>query len=270
MTRNLLTRRTALTGFTASAGLALTAAAVLAQNSSVPFLPGAACVLSPQLEEGPFYLDPKLVRSDIREDRKGVPLRLVLQILEARSCVAVEGARVDVWHCDALGLYSGFDGQGDDRSKAALGATFLRGSQTASGGSVSFDTIYPGWYRGRTTHVHVKIFLGGGTVATTQLFMPDALSEYLYLNAAPYNGRGATRDTVNASDHVVKNGGEQRATFCNVRELADRYQATLIVGIDRTAASPSGPRGPGGFPPPPGPGPGRGPSGTRKSLIPGI
>jgi len=269
MNKNLVTRRAALTGFSTSAGLALTPGVVLAQNSPLPRLPtAAACVLSPELEEGPFYLDPKLVRSDIREDRKGAPLRLALHLVEASSCAPVTGARVDIWHCDALGLYSGVDGQGNDRSKAAAGATFLRGSQTVSAaGDVTFDTIYPGWYQGRTTHIHVKIILDSGTIATSQIFLPDALSEYLYLKARPYSERRATRDTVNASDHVVKNGGEQRATFCSVKELADRYLATLVIGIDRSAAAQSNRRGPAGAPPPGGLG--RGPSRSRGSLVPG-
>jgi protocatechuate 3,4-dioxygenase beta subunit len=272
MTKTPVTRREALLVLGASAGCALTSGRVVAQDSSITRLPSAAaCSLSPQLEEGPFYLDPKLVRGDIREDRTGVPLRLLFRVVEAGNCAPVTGARVDVWHCDALGLYSGVDGQGDDHSHSAAKATFLRGTQAAdSAGDVTFDTIYPGWYRGRTTHIHVKVILdgkNGKNVATSQLFMPDALSEYLYLNANPYNRRGVTRDTVNAADHVVKNGGRQHATFCDVKEQADRYLATLIIGIDRTATAPSGT---GGGPPPPGHGPGGGPIRPRGSLIPGM
>jgi hypothetical protein len=100
--------------------------------------------------------------------------------------------------------------------------------------------------------------------------MPDALSEYLYLNASPYNRRGATRDTVNAADDVVKDRGPQHATFCNVKEQANQYLATLTIGIDRTAAASSDPGGPGRGPPPSGQGPEGGSRGSRGSLIPGM
>ena len=144
-----------------------------------------------------------------------------------------------MWHCDAHGFYSGYEGQGDDEATSTVGQTFLRGVQIADhAGLVTFDTIYPGWYHGRTTHIHVKVILDGGKVATSQLFFPDALSEFIYENVSPYAERKAARDTINVTDFDVRNGGNGRATFCSVREAADRYVATLVVGIDRTAVAP--------------------------------
>lgn len=249
----LLTRRQALVvGVSASAALL---PAELRAAAASPVSGAAACVLSPQLEEGPFYFDPKLQRSDIREGHKGAPLRLQLQVVDAADCAPLAGVRVDVWHCDARGFYSGYEGQGDDAATSTVGQTFLRGVQlTDQAGLVAFDTIYPGWYRGRTTHIHFKVFLAGGKVATSQLFLPDALSQYIYENVSPYAERTATRDTVNATDHIAQDGGEGHATFCYVKEETDRYLATLVIGVDRTAAAPASPPGPGG-PPPGGPPP---------------
>ncbi|SFM72163.1 Dioxygenase [Methylobacterium pseudosasicola] len=103
------------------------------------------CVLTPQSIEGPFYVDPKLVRIDITEGRDGIPLRLRLRVIHAGPCTPVADARIDIWHCDARGLYSGYPGQGDDRSIDTSGQTFLRGTQTTdSEGCATFDTIYPG------------------------------------------------------------------------------------------------------------------------------
>lgn len=235
-----LTRRQTL-ALGASAGGVLLPAPVLAvaaaTSSPVPRAP--ACVLTPQLQEGPYYFDPKLQRSDIRDGHRGAPLRLLLQVVDAAGCGPLSGVRVDVWHCDAVGFYSGYEGQGDDEAASTVGQTFLRGVQVTDGnGLVTFDTIYPGWYHGRTTHIHFKVGVGEGKVATSQLFFPDALSEFIYENVSPYAERNAARDTINATDFDVRNGGEGHATFCSVKEEADRYLATLVVGIDRSGVAP--------------------------------
>jgi protocatechuate 3,4-dioxygenase beta subunit len=100
------------------------------------------CVLMPELTEGPYYLDLDLVRSDITEGRPGLPLDLRVNVVDAGSCEPIEGAAVDVWHCDAEGIYSGVDG--------AEGETFCRGVQlTDAGGTAEFLTVFPGWYTGR-------------------------------------------------------------------------------------------------------------------------
>ncbi|WP_132254631.1 intradiol ring-cleavage dioxygenase [Methylobacterium segetis] len=222
------------------------------------------CVLTPQSIEGPFYRDPRLVRTDITEGRPGIPLRMRLRIVEAGSCRPVPGARVDIWHCDAQGLYSGYPGQGDSRSLDTSGQTFLRGSQsTDAAGWVGFETIYPGWYAGRATHIHVKVFLDARTMLTGQIYFPDALNEFLYTQVPAYQGRRAERFIVNANDGIANEEDPQRRAFCAVKEEAERYVASLTLGVDRSRDAGGGERresrggrlerpepGPGGGPPP--------------------
>lgn len=127
----------------------------------------AACELAPELTEGPYYFDVDSIRSDITEDRKGTRLRLALRVRDAESCKPIENAIVDVWHCDAVGTYSGFEaasqgagGGGPGGSGPSDEKTYLRGAQATNGeGIVQFTTIYPGWYRGRTVHIHCKVHL---------------------------------------------------------------------------------------------------------------
>lgn len=210
-----------------------------------------ACILTPQAEEGPFYSDPKLVRSDIAEGRRGVPLTLRLRVIEAGPCTAIKGARVDIWHCDAKGLYSAFPGQSDAHNVDATGKTFLRGTQMADEtGWVTFNTIYPGWYDGRTTHIHFKVFLADRTVLTGQTFLPDALNEFIYTNVPDYGDRARQRMVINANDHVIERSDPEHRAFCAVKEERDRYVATLTLGVDRRAEATVGRAGP--PPPPPG------------------
>lgn len=265
-----MTRRRALTTLSAT-GVAAVPFGARAQPAALrKLLPAAnVCMLTPEAVEGPFYLDQKLERADITEGRPGVPLGLVLQVVEASDCAPVKGARVDVWHADALGFYSGYPGQSDAHNISTKGQHFLRGSQFSDGdGQVKFSTIYPGWYQGRTAHIHFKVFLADRTMLTGQLYFPDALSEYLYKNVAPYNTRAQERDTVNATDSVLKESGTDKGSFCAIREEADRYLALLIVGIDRNA-KPAVRRAPVG-PPPAGMGPPRVAAGASRRLVPGI
>jgi protocatechuate 3,4-dioxygenase beta subunit len=217
------------------------------------------CILTPQSIEGPFYLDPHLVRREIAEDRKGVPLRVMLRVIEAGLCTPLATARVDIWHADARGIYSGYDAQGDGRNISTAGQKFLRGTQfTDDGGWVSFDTIYPGWYAGRATHIHFKVFLKERTVLMGQIYFPDALSEFIYTQVSAYKDRATARDVVNANDMIANPDDPQRLSFCAIKEERDRYVATLILGVDRNGAAradrpgpPPPPRGRNG--PPPGP-----------------
>ena len=267
-----LSRRELIAALAGSAaGSALTARQAFAQADETAFatiLPSNVCILTPQAVEGPYYFDPDLVRVDITEGRPGIPMQLMLQVIEAASCAPISGASVDVWHCDAAGLYSGYAGQGDDRTVSTEGETFLRGTQaTDVAGIATFDTLYPGWYRGRTTHIHFKVFLDEKTVAMSQIYFPDALSEFINLNVAPYNERAAGRDTFNAGDSVLRASGGGHGSFCSIKEDEDRYVASLVVGVDRTAEI-SGGGGPGGGGPPPDGDPG-GANSAGGSLVPG-
>ena len=205
------------------------------------------CAVMPATTEGPYYTDPGLIRGEITEDKTGIPLRMQLQVVTA-DCRPIANARVDIWHCDAQGNYSGYSGQGSDATTDTSNETFLRGIQfTDANGIVSFETIYPGWYRGRTTHIHYKVFLDEKTVLTSQIFFPDALSEYLYLNAPDYV-RSSERDTVNRIDGIASTAGE--GAYCAIREQQDRYIAALVVGVDPAAEWTESGQGMAGGPPP--------------------
>jgi protocatechuate 3,4-dioxygenase beta subunit len=188
------------------------------------------CAIVPETAEGPYYFDPRLERIDITEGRPGVPLQLRLQAVDA-SCRPLPGARIDVWHADATGLYSGYVNRTDDGAVSAEGETFMRGTQFADdAGIVTFDTVYPGWYPGRTTHVHFKVFVDETNLLTGQIFFPDELSDRIYSAIAPYNERSAARDTRNGSDGIAQRAGP--ASMATVGELAGAYAAALIIGID--------------------------------------
>jgi protocatechuate 3,4-dioxygenase beta subunit len=257
MQKNAITRRRALIGLSGSATavLAADAAATESAPSSEATTSVSAqnvCRLMPQAVEGPYYFDPALERADITEGRPGIPLRLELKIVDGAACVPISAARVDVWHCDATGHYSGYTGQGDGQDVSTKGEKFLRGTQmTDSAGGVTFHSIYPGWYRGRTAHIHFKAFLDRKTVLTGQLYFPDALSEFIYTNVPPYTERKEKRDTLNSTDFIAL-GDKDRTSFAAIKEEADAYVASLVIGVDREA-SPEAGRGPGG-PPPGGPG----------------
>jgi protocatechuate 3,4-dioxygenase beta subunit len=186
------------------------------------------CLLTPQATEGPYYLEPDLVRADIAEGRPGAPLGLVLQVVDA-DCRPVEGARVDVWHCDAAGNYSGFARQGSDRERDTRGETFLRGTQFADArGIAAFETVWPGWYRGRTPHVHYKVFLDEGTLLTSQLFFPDGASEAVFRGPA-YRGRAAAQDTTNSTDGIARRAGPR--AYARVTQAGSGWRAQLVVGV---------------------------------------
>jgi len=182
------------------------------------------CVLTPEQTEGPYYIAGEKVRRTITDGRPGTPLTLHLQVVNASTCKPIKGAAVDIWHADAVGVYSGF-GQG------AGNRTFMRGIQrTDAKGVATFRTVYPGWYMGRTVHVHVKVHLGGRVVHTGQLYFPDTLTDAVY-KKAPYSSRPG-RDTRNANDSVFRNGG--KSSMLNVRKSGAGYLAAITMGVHRS------------------------------------
>ncbi|HEX2449403.1 MAG TPA: intradiol ring-cleavage dioxygenase [Methyloceanibacter sp.] len=229
----VLTRRNAIVGLAAIGGGALFARETLLKAAATPpggLLSGNACLLTPEAVEGPFYFDPKLVRADITEGKLGTPLKLTLQVVEAKDCAKRAGARVDIWHADALGAYSGYARQ---ETGSTEGQKFLRGTQfTDADGQVSFATVYPGWYPGRTPHIHFKVFLDAARALTGQLYFPDEISDRIYVRA-PYRDRQEARDTSNATDFIFKDeGGAQ--TLSSVAEKEGGFLASLLIGINRT------------------------------------
>jgi protocatechuate 3,4-dioxygenase beta subunit len=210
-----------------------------------------ACILTPQSEEGPYYVDPKLVRSDIAEGRPGVPLAFRLRVIEAGPCTPIAGARVDIWHCDARGIYSAFPGQGDGHNIDTSSKTFLRGTQSAdASGWTEFKTIYPGWYAGRATHIHFKVYLDERTVLTGQTFFPEALNEFIYTNVPDYaQGRTKQRYVMNVNDRVAAGADPEHQAYCAVKEERERYVALLTLAVDRNFKTSADHGPPAGGPP---------------------
>jgi protocatechuate 3,4-dioxygenase beta subunit len=230
---------------------------------AAPAMQMPACVVTPQLTEGPYFVDEMLFRSDIRSDpttgiiKEGVPLRLSFRIAQVGSeaaCSPLAGAVVDVWQCDALGVYSDVQ----DPGFSTLGQKFLRGSQyTDDAGAAEFLTIYPGWYQGRTVHIHFKVRTDpdseSGYEFTSQLFFDDALSDVVFTQE-PYASKGE-RDTRNTNDGIFQGGGDE--LLLEIFQEGDGYSATIEVGVDLSAPAPSNqggglpPGGPGTGGPPP-------------------
>jgi protocatechuate 3,4-dioxygenase beta subunit len=244
-------------------------------------LSSPSCVLTPEQVEGPYYLDDARLRSDLREDRPGVPLVLEVSVLDVRSCAPVTGAAVDIWHCDASGVYSGFVAEstrpprpfgpppggmrplGSGSIPAMLGpprgappaprptdeARFLRGTQLSDGaGRVRFTTIYPGWYSGRTVHVHVRVrtggalrgdtYGGGHAAHTGQLYFPEALSDRVF-TAGPYASHQGTR--LRQADDPIFNDGDSSGLL-SISPMAagssgeEGYEGAVALAIDPTAS----------------------------------
>ena len=178
----------------------------------------ASCVLMPELTEGPYWVPNRLTRRDITESRPGIPLALRFVVQDANACKPIQGGDVELWHADNRGVYSGVAGSPSTH--------FLRGHQRSDAeGAVRFDTIYPGWYRGRTPHIHLKVHVGGDAVHTGQLFFPDGLSEALFSNP-PYNG---TPDTTNEADSIYASGGSASLLVPTRRDDGYVADAQLVV-----------------------------------------
>jgi protocatechuate 3,4-dioxygenase beta subunit len=184
-----------------------------------------ACVLAPEMTEGPYYVEGDKVRRNITEGKPGVPLTLRLGVVDASSCKAIRHAAVDIWHCDAGGTYSGTGQQGTE------GLTYLRGIQrTDRKGIAIFRTIYPGWYPGRAVHIHLKVYLGGTTVHTGQLFFADRVTDAVY-KRAPYNRR-PNRDPRNAGDSIFRNGGSR--SLLALTKNGSGYVGRITMGVTRS------------------------------------
>ena len=227
-----INRREAIAGLTAScAGVLATQS--LAQSPAESRT--TSCVLTPQTGEGPFYFDPKLVRSDITEGRPGVPLTLDIRVVTAGDCTPMQKARVDIWHADARGLYSGYSGQsgsGASTDRSEKGKTFLRGTQFADAdGLTTFRTIYPSWYRGRTPHIHFKVFLEPREVAVSQIYFPDDVSDRVFAGSKVYAARRRDRDPFNENDMFLR--GRVGGAFSEVVEEGAAYRATVVIGIEK-------------------------------------
>jgi protocatechuate 3,4-dioxygenase beta subunit len=197
---------------------------------------GSSCVLTAALTEGPFFVDEKLNRSDIRTDpgsgavAAGIPLGLTFNVSRVANsaCTPLTSAYLDVWHCDSTGTYS--DVSGSSRK-------FLRGYQvTDANGVAAFTTIYPGWYGGRAVHIHFKLRLYAGSSKTyeftSQFFFDDTLTDSVYTQS-PYSSRGS-RDTRNANDGIYNSlsTNDKAGLTLRTSKTADGYAGVINLGVN--------------------------------------
>jgi protocatechuate 3,4-dioxygenase beta subunit len=201
-----------------------------------------ACRLTPEVTEGPYYVALEKIRRDITEGRPGVPLTLKIRVIDVKRCRPIHSAAVDIWHCDAGGLYS------DESANGTVGQTFLRGVQlTNKKGHATFETVYPGHYTGRATHIHLKVHIGGkargGTLRgghvshTGQLFFGESANASVY-SLAPYTSDTAPR-TLNSSDSIYSQAGGSRAEVALSGSASSGYVGKIVVGVNpkRTPAA---------------------------------
>jgi protocatechuate 3,4-dioxygenase beta subunit len=199
----------------------------------------ASCVLTAALTEGPYFVDEKLQRSDIRADPStgvlsaGIPLTLQFNVQRVANsaCTPLTGAYLDVWHCDAAGVYS------DESANGSSGRKFLRGYQiTDADGIAKFTTVYPGWYSGRAVHIHFKLRLFAGTSKTyeftSQFFFDETLTSTVHA-LSPYSSRGRTRDTLNTTDGIYNGltAAQKPALTLQTSKTADGYAGVINLGV---------------------------------------
>ena len=206
-------------------------------TGTTPTTPSSSCVLTAALTEGPYFVDEKLNRSDIRSDpttgavSTGVPLALTFNVsrFASNACTPLTGAYLDVWHCDSAGTYSDVSGSGTGRK-------FLRGCQiTDANGVAAFTTVYPGWYQGRAVHVHFKLRLFAGTTKTyeftSQFFFDENLTNTVHA-LSPYNSKGR-RDTLNTTDGIYNSltAAAKAALTLQASASGSGYAGTINLGV---------------------------------------
>ncbi len=238
-TGRVLTRREALTLLGSTGTLVLLGCSPSSAGSEGAARTSSPCVVRPAMTEGPYYVDEKLDRSDIRSDpadgtvKEGALLALAFNVssIVKGTCAPLKDAIVDVWHCDALGVYS----DAVDPSFNTVGKKFLRGHQVTDGqGVAKFTTIYPGWYPGRAVHIHFKIRSPVSAQSpyefTSQLFFDEGLSDRVYAKP-PYATKGR-RTVSNLTDRIYQRGGGSQLVL-NVTNTKDGYAATFEIALDQ-------------------------------------
>ena len=220
-----------------------TASSTAAETSAGTSATSGVCTLNAEVTEGPYSLDGALVREDIREDKEGFEVRYTFTVVDqAADCAPLADALVEIWHCDALGEYSGFVG-GNGHQEEDNG-TFLRGGQlTDANGQCSITSIWPGHYVSRAVHVHMRVhtdvtltddsYTGGDVIHTGQLFFdPDINTE---IQATSPYAANTTRETLLSEDSVYDDGGASSGLLTLTAlgsGVSDGYKATLTVGVD--------------------------------------
>ena len=211
-----------------------------------------SCVVTPRQTEGPYFIDEHLHRSDIRSDpsdgslKEGLPLALEIRVFATGTgkktgsevdCEPLAGASVDIWHCDAQGIYSDVK----DSAFNTVGKKFLRGYQvTDPSGSARFLTIYPGWYPGRAVHIHFKIRTDPKYMRayefTSQLYFNDSITDLVYAQQQAYaRKKSYVPRTRNESDSIFRKGGNQ--LMLTLMETRKGYATTFDVGLEMAQAT---------------------------------
>lgn len=199
----------------------------------------SGCIVSPEEVEGPYpypggEITNPLQRVDVTGGQTGVPLGLTFTVVNVNnSCAVVPNARVDIWHCNKDGYYSGYANQsGYLGTLSYTGQTWLRGYQLAdTNGQVLFTTIYPGWYSGRATHIHMEVFVGGVLKKTTQITFSEAISDAVHLSSL-YAAHG-TNTTRNTADGIFGNSATDLAneTVALTGSTAAGYTGSYTIGL---------------------------------------
>ena len=214
------------------------------------------CLMTPEQTEGPFYLDTDLLREDVTEGTPGLPLRLQVLVADSQACIPLTNAAVDIWHCDAQGFYSGVNARPGSAADAPAvdSGTFLRGIQvTGEDGVAEFTTIYPGWYSGRTVHIHMKVHIDGDVVDedtydgghvshTGQIYFDDAISDVVYSTSEAYAGRDDSRRTRNDQDNILGNHLDEPGFLISLSPLDENdpsqgYLGVITIGVNPNATA---------------------------------
>jgi len=234
-----LPRRELLATLGAGFGAALSAcasssptAASTVTNTGTTGGTGSSCAITPSETEGPYpdktgmLNNPAFFRRDVTEGRPGLPVTLTLTIVNVNSgCSPVSNASVEIWQCDASGNYSEYSQPGYD----GTGKTFLRGLQTSdANGQVTFTTIYPGWYAGRATHIHIEVTMNGRSVKVTQIAFPETINNAVYATGV-YASRGSN-PTSNLQDGIFADSLSSELVTPSGNPAAG-YSASYQVGV---------------------------------------
>jgi len=199
------------------------------------------CVFTSIAEEGPYWIDDRTFRRDIRDDQQGQALLLRLQVIDAPRCEPLPDAVVEIWHCNALGYYSGYAGQDPDADPTEITdivdhlpeqspERWLRGAQRSdANGDCEFLTVYPGWYAGRTVHIHVKVHLNNSRLITSQLYFPQELNDQIH-QTGTYRARGISSFR-NENDVDIAMSSGAGGSWPAITRDGDAYVASLRIGV---------------------------------------